>query len=597
MSNRIDFYETAKQSLSIPAGRGIVFVDGSVSQFLEVTEIINDSAPQYGSAKFRFDNAGYKMLSAIEPGQLPVAGKYVEVFEVYDLGEGNSVPGKHRIFTGQIESVEAVLDGSEDMIEVVARDYSARMERITVSRRRVDDGDSGYLIEGSSLIFNENGKGNASANDVIRDGKKSRIFSADGSGTYWSCGATVQYLLAEYVPPGELSVPPVELIDAVMGEVICDELNVDGDSLLEALEKVCQIAGVLMKFVPCGNLNRPRISFYRPGEHGQVELDMQLEGERLNLSKTQIASVKRTSSFWPVTHRYFEQGEKKVFESTFELVEAWDPALEGRSQAEYETSHADFQDVNNVYRKWCLNETGEYSVAPYNRGDMYDLSGLDNEAVFLGGQQKFLNSISTDQAGDSYGVYVEVSYDTGISWAKFEGGVKNLSDQCGIYISDASLDNDYYNAAVSGQIRLRVTATVESDEHLMYSVADGPVDSVVEVRDHHIDTGGNYEYRKVCGGSIFYRDDAGIDDSEKLLGALRNSANRILNIIETIDVETPFLRTTISVGDRVISGADGRDVIGSRNDRRSTFWVDRVVMDFEKQTTRLKILRKRQFDI
>jgi len=184
MSNRIDFYETAKQSLSIPAGRGIVFVDGSVSQFLEVTEIINDSAPQYGSAKFRFDNAGYKMLSAIEPRQLPVAGKYVEVFEVYDLSEGNSVPGKHRIFTGQIESVEAVLDGGEDMIEVVARDYSARMERITVSRRRVDDGDSGNLIEGSSLVFNENGKGNASANDVIRNGKKSRVFSADGSGTY-----------------------------------------------------------------------------------------------------------------------------------------------------------------------------------------------------------------------------------------------------------------------------------------------------------------------------------------------------------------------------------------------------------------------------
>ncbi|MCF7956136.1 MAG: hypothetical protein K9M75_10065 [Phycisphaerae bacterium] len=597
MSNRIDFYNGASRSLSIPAGRAIVFIDGSVSQFLEVVEIIDDSAPEYGSARFRFDNTGYKMLSSKEPTQLPAAGKCVEVFEVYDLGEGNSIPGRHRIFIGQIENVDAVLDDSEDMIEVATRDYSAKMERITVSGRRVDDGDTGSRIEGSSLIFNEGGKGNASGSDVIRNGKKSRVFSSESSGTYWSCGAAVQYLLAEYIPLGELSVPPVELIDAVMGERICDELNVDSDSLLEALEKVCGIAGISMKFVPCGNLNRPRISFYRPGKHGQVELDMQLEGEELSLSKTQIASVKRTSSFWPVTHRYFAQGEKKVFETTFELVEAWDPALEGRTQAEYETSHADFSDVADVYRKWCLNETGEYSPAPYNRGDMYDLSSIDSQAVFLGGSRKFEDSISTDQASESYGVYVEVSYDAGVNWAKFDGKFENLSDQCGIRISDAALDDDYYNAAVSSHIRLRVTAAVESDERLIYSVADGPVNSVIEVCDHHIKVGAIYEYRKVCGGSIFYRDNAVIDDSEKLLGALRRSANRIVNIIETIDVETPFVRTTVAVGDRVISGSDGRDICGIRNDRRSVFWIDRAVMDFEKQTTRLRILRKRQFDV
>jgi hypothetical protein len=123
------------------------------------------------------------------------------------------------------------------------------------------------------------------------------------------------------------------------------------------------------------------------------------------------------------------------------------------------------------------------------------------------------------------------------------------------------------------------------------------VNSGVEVCDHSITPGGTYEYRKVCGGSIFYRADAGVDDSEKLIGSLRRSANRIINIIETIDVETPFVRTTVSVGDRVVSSADGRDVSGNRNDGRSVFWVDRVVIDFDKQTTQLRILRKRQFDI
>lgn len=597
MSNRIDFYDEAQRSLSIPAGRGIVFIDGSASEFYDVVEIIADSAPEYGSARFRFDNAGYKSQSEKEAGQLPIVGKGVEVFEVYESGEGIAAGAKRRIFIGQIESVETVTNDSEDLVEVVARDYSAKLERTTVSGRRIDDGDAGRLSASSAVIFNEGGKGNASSGDITRNGKKSRVFSDESDGTYWTCSQAVEYLLAEYISTDELTTPPVEFIDAVMGGALCDEVNVQHDNLVEAIEKVCEIAGVSIRFVPCENMSSPRISFYRPGELPKIELDIQLEGEGLNLSKSQIVSIDRSGSYWPVTHRYYVQGEMKVFESTFELVGAWAPSLEGATQAEYETGHSGFQDVADVYRKWCLNETGDYSSSPYNRGDMYDLSGIDSEAVFLGRQYKFENSISTDLNGKSYGIDVEVSYDGGTSWAEFEGNCDNLNDQCGIYISDAALDNDYYNAADAGLLRLRVTAAIESDERLVYSVADGPVDSVVEVCDHYINTDGVYEYRKVCGSSIFYRDGAGVNDSEKLIDALRRSANRVVNIIETIEVETPFVRTTASVGDRVISGADGRDAIGSRNDRRSVFWVDRVLMDFDRQMTRLKILRKRQFNV
>ncbi len=597
MSNRIDFYQGVEQSLAIPAGRGLVFINGSASEFFEIIEIVSDSAPEFGSARFRFDKAGYEIQYDSQFGQLAAIGSLVEVFEVYDKGEATSIPGKRRIFIGQIESVEAVLGENEDLVEIVARDYSAKMERITVSGRRINQGDTGFQVDGVSLVFNEDGKGNASRSNLLRDGKKSRGFSADNNAVYWSCSAAVEYLLAEYVLLGAISIPPVELIDAIMGGAVCDELDVEGDSLLDALVKVCDIAGVSFKFVPCGNITSSRISFYRAGQCGRVELDMQIEGDGLNLSKTQIGKIKRTSSFWPVTHRYYAQGEKKVFESTFELVEAWDPALEGGTQAEYDTSHADFQDVVDVYRKWCLNETGEYSLAPYNRGDMYDLSSIDDEAVFLGGQRRFIDSISTDQEGDSYGVYGEVSYDSGITWEKFDGKYVTLSDQYGLTISDSSLGNDYYNAAIAGLLRFRVTAAVVSDGRLMASVADGPVDSVVEVCDHLINADGLFEYRKVCGSSIFYRDGAGVNDGERLIGALRRSANRVVNTIETIDIETPFVRTTISVGDRVVSGADGRDAIGSVSDGRSVFWVDRVVMDYDRQTTQLRVLRKRQFDL
>ncbi len=598
MSNRIDFYQGVEQSLAIPAATGaVVFINGAASEFFEVIEIITDSAPEFGSARFRFDKAGYEAQHINQFAQLATVGSCVEVFEVYDKGEGTSIPEKRRIFIGQIESAEATLEENEDLVEIVARDYSAKMERITVSGRRINRGDTGFEAKGVSLVFNEDGNGNASRFSVLRNGNKSRLFSADSNSVYWTCSGVVEYLFAEYVLPGAISMPPVELIDTVMDGAVCDELDVEGDSLMDALVKVCDISGVSFKFVPCENIGSSRISFYRVGQCRRVELDMQIEGEVLNLSKTQIGKIKRASSFWPITHRYYAMGEKKIFESTFELVGAWDPALEGRTQAEYETSHIDYPQVVDVYRKWCLNETGEYSTAPYNRGDMFDLSRLDGKAIFLGGQRRFTDSISTDQDGNSYGVYGEISYNSGANWEKFDGACATLSNECGLTVSGNSLGTDFYNAAIAGLLRFRVTAAVVSDGRLMASVADGPVGSVVEVCDYLVNAGGLFEYRKVCGGSIFYPDRGGIDDSEKLIGALRKSANRVVNTIETIDIETPFVRTTISVGDRVVSGTDGRDAIGSIRDGRSVFWVDRVVMNFKRQTTQLKILRKRQFDV
>ncbi|HIJ71603.1 MAG TPA: hypothetical protein HPP87_09615 [Planctomycetes bacterium] len=64
-------------------------------------------------------------------------------------------------------------------------------------------------------------------------------------------------------------------------------------------------------------------------------------------------------------------------------------------------------------------------------------------------------------------------------------------------------------------------------------------------------------------------------------------------IIEVINVRTPILATHYEVGDRVTTSPDSRDVLGIRRDSRSIFWIDRVRLDFERQCTELRILRKR----
>jgi hypothetical protein len=84
-----------------------------------------------------------------------------------------------------------------------------------------------------------------------------------------------------------------------------------------------------------------------------------------------------------------------------------------------------------------------------------------------------------------------------------------------------------------------------------------------------------------------------VDNTQVLMGYVRSVAERSYEVIETIDVETPIVATHYEVGDRVIPSPDSRNIIGIRSDNRSIFWIDRVSMDFEKQSTNLKVLRRR----
>ena len=64
-----------------------------------------------------------------------------------------------------------------------------------------------------------------------------------------------------------------------------------------------------------------------------------------------------------------------MYEATFELVKAWDPALESTNYYTFcPSTNPEFHKVRDVYRKWCLNEAGDYTGEPYNRGQPYDLT-------------------------------------------------------------------------------------------------------------------------------------------------------------------------------------------------------------------------------
>lgn len=341
--------------------------------------------------------------------------------------------------------------------------------------------------------------------------------------------------------------------------------------------------------------------FYKDGRGRTVELNCQQPGQQFSISRTNIAALHSRKNLWPVTHRYIGQGDFKVYEATFELVKAWDPADQDTDYEKFSpSSNADFYKVKDVYRKWCLNEAGQYTGAPYNRGPAFDFSKVFQTGNFAHCRRRFWPVLTTDKQHNSLGYYLQVSYDDGQHWWQYLAAFSNLLDECGVWLSSDRLDVNTWVAALKGVLKFRITASVISNERLNCVVADGPVNSAAPVIEQLITLPRQFKFRKVSGRSIFsggldqtlgVPDE--VDDSAALYEFLRRRAADSAATIESIDVQQPILGFDYWVGDIVTSSPESRDLLGSRSDSRGTSRVVQVQMDFKSQCTNLKIVRKR----
>jgi hypothetical protein len=299
-----------------------------------------------------------------------------------------------------------------------------------------------------------------------------------------------------------------------------------------------------------------------------------------------------------VTHRYIGQGDFKVYEATFDLVPAWDPASEDTNYDLFSAStNSQFYQVRDVYRKWCLNEAGDYTDAPFGQGSPYDFSGVFAGAEYVPQRRRFWPALSADPQGQSFGYHLEVSYDAGAHWWTYLHAFNNLLDECGIWLSSDQLDVDTWVATQQGMLQFRITASVLSDERLTCVVADGPVGSAAPVVDHLLTLPRRFKYRKVSAQSVLTQAaGAGapdeVDDSAALHEFVRQYAAEPA-VIETTDVRTPTVNLHFEPGDRVTSGPDGRDLLSCRRDSRSCVWVKRIHADFQNQCTNLTVVRQR----
>jgi hypothetical protein len=595
MTNRVDFYQAEQEKMAMPAGGAVAFIEGRLCENLEVVEISKGGLGKYGSARMACQ------MNDLNDDEVEI-GKEVSIRWLYNpLYPAGGAEG-FVMFAGQVEKVEKTIGPDGVSVEVIARDFSAALERITVFGRHIRDVDGREVfIESQASVFNEDGEPNACDTLIEDGGNEVRLFAADTDrAKYWNCADVIRYLLCEYLPVGQLTVPAQERLEALTGGATVRDLDVTGMSLLKAIEKCCGQAGVEFRFVPRLDESGPKqaIIFYKGDCGGSVELNLQRAVEQLSISKTNIWKA-NSESGTPVTNRYVGLGDNKVYEATFDLVKGWSRYDEDDDYEKFSPStNSDFYKVKDVWRKWCLNEAGDYAGEPFNQGTAFDFIPVFETEKYIHKRRRFWPAISCDAQGRSMGYFLEVSYDSGSAWQQYMGAFENLLDECGIWLASDRLDMTLWNASLNGTLRVRLTASVVSDERLSCVIADGPVGGTAPVVERIIDAGSGFKFRKVTGKSIFAASAAigkadQRDDLADLNQFIRQKVESNRPAVETFDVATPYLAIGFEVGDKVVSNPDTRDVFSATSGSRSTAIIESVRMDFRKQSTELKVVRRR----
>jgi hypothetical protein len=587
MSNRIDFFQSAETRLSLPAPTFSVLIDGALCPHVELKELVRAGWPEFSWARLVYNPAAYtgpKLMRAEEIESEFGIGKTICIEQIYNACAPGGGAFTFPVFVGQIESVEAQLGPEGETVDFIVKDLSEALKRIGVYGQRISASDGSTLfLAGQSTVFNAAGKGNAKIEPIENNGSSYTAFCAEPSKAKpWSYAEVICYLLCEYLPQGQLQVPSIERLRALTENQTVCELDVTGLTLADALHRCCERIGLEFKFIPRPVPIGPAqaIVFYRPGRGRAVELNHQSSGERLSISKTDVSRIGSRQTCWPITHKYIGQGDFKVYEATFELVKAWDPADEDTDYDKFSPStNLGFYKVKDVYRKWCLNEAGDYSGTPYNQGDAFDFAKIFEGGNFVHRRRRFWPALTTDKQGKSVGYFLEVSFDNGQYWWQYLYAFSNLLDECGVWLSSDRLDVNTWVAALKGVLKFRITASVISDERLSCVVADGPVGSTVPVVEHIVRLPRQFRYPKVSGQSVFAStvDDAigeadEVDNTEALCEFVRNKAGAPSEVIETVDVQTPYLAFDYQVGDRVTCSPESRDLLSCRRDNRSTSW-------------------------
>jgi hypothetical protein len=404
-------------------------------------------------------------------------------------------------------------------------------------------------------------------------------------------------------------------------------LDCEAMSLVEAVAKVCAAAGVHVTAETLSVNGRPRtqlrvwsprsgalrrLYLVRGGryEDGQPRYDARHRSVREILRDNNTYRGEVEWDHRAIVNHAIVMGDVKRYEVTVPLWPGWLPtvnldnvAAENRQMAKllaltpdqvkalgtqvvfYDWyrryhRHGPYYNQNaQVGRLWILNEDGAFSGSAYNRDPPFDnYRAFNFRSVLPSGEfgpsgwtrrpRPFDDTLSVSADGQSLGVYVEVSFDSGATWSPVTGAVSVLKDRAGIHfdcdnlteITPRGIEPGYQNlwyAIIDGTFRVRSTAVIEGDDRLMATFGPDELGSpTLQTNTAIIRRPGSLKFAsRSLGGSVLYPELQGgtqeRDDSAAVAllaeWLARTRQDRQVRITPTI----PWIETGYAVGERI----------------------------------------------
>ena len=293
-----------------------------------------------------------------------------------------------------------------------------------------------------------------------------------------------------------------------------------------------------------------------------------------------------------------DRAAAKALAWTPDQITAWGEGVEEFTwYKRYHKKGVDFEEYQDVSRLWVLNEDGRFDGAAYNRNapfndyQPFDFSTVATPAVTTAGAwarraRKLTDTITHTEDGAEFGVYVEVSFDSGNEWSTPVGAVRVRFDPTGIYFDVTNPtqitlpgvtpeEQNMWYAIIDQTFRVRVTALIEGDDRLL--VEHRPDESetpTLRMTSRVVYRTSEYHFESRSGTTDVLAEvnpnatDIGVDDTTAAqLRACRIALNERDGRVVVVPT-VPWLETSIQIGDR-LSGMGARGLsFGSRVSRR-----------------------------
>ena len=370
-----------------------VYLSGQRSRRLAVESWQVLPAPVFGLAKLRW----------LPSAEMPPEGRIEDIMALPPVGTeilirpaagsgGGEFPGI--ICAHHVEATE----NGEILIAEARHVLAQRLSTRLASRWHLI---AGTLTEAKPTNVTFNGGSDTYASPALFEFNKrsARAFDASASAQKWSAADALGYLIATAVPQ-YVETPGIEELEQLAGGIALGTLDVTGKTAAEALVEVAHRAGIEIR----ASRHGLGIVFFRPGRdgrHGPVRL--QKAGQSLWPDKTNLWRGRISFRRRPARRQIIAFGERKRYESTFQLKAGWDASLEGSRWRDFVRSESEnWPQLANVYRKWVLNEHGWYNSSPWQL-DVHDFSTVSGDDFCLHVPRRFLPCLSTDPVGSSLG--------------------------------------------------------------------------------------------------------------------------------------------------------------------------------------------------